>query len=91
MLPLPALPIALLLALQAPSPLEPARCPDGALEGGQSADLWCVDLLPTGHAPGARGVARLAPAPSPFGISVAPDGTARYAVSNRKPTFRTTW
>jgi FtsP/CotA-like multicopper oxidase with cupredoxin domain len=40
-----------------------------------------VDLLPTARAGTARGAAVLSPARSPFGISVAADGTAIYAVS----------
>lgn len=55
-----------------------ARCPPGRLAGGQAADLWCMDLLPTGAFAGARGAAYLAPGRSPFGISVTADGTAVY-------------
>jgi FtsP/CotA-like multicopper oxidase with cupredoxin domain len=56
----------------------PTRCPAGTLAAGQAADLWCLDLLPTARAVGARGAVLLAPAQSPFGVSVAADGTAVY-------------
>lgn len=56
----------------------PAHCPTGTLAGGQAADLWCFDLLPTGRAEGARGAVLLSPGRSPFGISVTADGTAVY-------------
>jgi FtsP/CotA-like multicopper oxidase with cupredoxin domain len=55
-----------------------ARCPTGRLAGGQAADLWCIELLPTGAVAGAKGAVYLAPGRSPFGISVTADGTAVY-------------
>ena len=55
-----------------------AGCPAGRLAGGQAADLWCMDLLPTGAVSGARGAVYLAPGRSPFGVSVTADGTAVY-------------
>jgi FtsP/CotA-like multicopper oxidase with cupredoxin domain len=59
----------------------PPRCPTGALAAGHAADLWCLDLLPTARAERARGAVLLAPARSPFGVSVAADGTAVYDVA----------
>ena len=55
-----------------------ARCPTGQLAAGQAADLWCMDLLPTARADGARGAVLLAPGRSPFGVSVTADGTSVY-------------
>ena len=89
MLPIPSFPrrlgslAALLASLAlgvAPAPGQ-TRCPAGVLAAGQAADLWCLDLLPTARAEGARGAAVLAPARSPFGIAVTVDGTAIYDVS----------
>ena len=73
--------LALGLALVAPPVAGQTSCPRGLLAGGQASDLWCLDLLPTARAESARGAAVLSPARSPFGISVAADGTAVYAVS----------
>ena len=60
------------------SELARVRCPAGRLPGGQAADLWCMELLPTGSVAGARGAVYLAPGRSPFGVSVTADGTAVY-------------
>ena len=49
-----------------------------ASTGTPSPDLYCQDLLATGRAPEATGVVELAPAPSPFGVSVTRDGVHRY-------------
>jgi FtsP/CotA-like multicopper oxidase with cupredoxin domain len=66
--------------LAGPASGQPAAaiCPTGTLPGGQAADLWCFDLLPTARGEGARGAVHLAPGRSPFGIPVAADGTAVY-------------
>lgn len=77
---LPALSLALAASAsgQTAAAVSAARCPAGQLAAGQAADLWCMDLLPTAHAEGARGAVLLAPGRSPFGVSVTADGTAVY-------------
>ena len=42
--------------------------------GRMRPSLFRIELQPTTSAPGAQGIARLAPAPSPFGLAVTPDG-----------------
>jgi len=76
-----ALAVAALSLALADGAAAQARCPAGRLAGGQAADLWCMDLLPTRSGAGAQGAAYLAPGRSPFGISVTPDGTAVYDLS----------
>ena len=73
--------LALGLVLVATPASGQTTCPPGRLAGGQASDLWCLDLLPTARAEAARGAAVLSPARSPFGISVAADGTAIYDVA----------
>lgn len=46
-------------------------------------DLHCIDLVPIPDLPGASAVARLLPAPSPFGVAVDRNGSHRYRVDLR--------
>lgn len=50
---------------------------------GANRDLYCPRLLPTPAAKGGRAVAQLAPAASPFGVPLTPEGRVRYRVSMR--------
>lgn len=53
-------------------PLASARCT-------LRPSLYRIDLIATEHAPGAKGVARLRPAPTPFGLPVTVDGRVVWA------------
>ncbi len=48
--------------------------PAGSRLGRPASDLYCIDLLPTAAAAGARGVVELGRIPSPFGVTVTPAG-----------------
>ncbi|MDP2498971.1 MAG: multicopper oxidase domain-containing protein [Candidatus Palauibacterales bacterium] len=50
---------------------------------GGNRDLYCPDLLPTSSAQEASARAQLAPAESPFGVPLTPEGRVRYRVSMR--------
>ncbi len=44
----------------------------------RSSDLYCIDLQPTSLGAGAVGLAELGRIPSPFGVTVSPDGRHAY-------------
>jgi hypothetical protein len=76
--------LPLVLARSPASPAQPSaelRC-EGRQEVGRPApDLHCIELLPGGSAPGARGVVRMSPAPSPFGVAVDARGVPRWSLA----------
>ncbi len=53
----------------------------GISVNGSRSDIYCMDLYGTPDLPGVSGKAWLSYPPSPFGISVAPNGSHRYRVS----------
>src|SRR5690606_31315602 len=58
------------------------RCPEyDVVSGMASPDLYCIELLASGVAPNAAGIAHLLPARSPFGIAVTVDGGHAYDVA----------
>jgi len=68
----------LLAAHNGPPPRpEIAACPD-ADTAAPSVALNCVTLVPSPDFPEARGLIRLRPVPSPFGVAVHADGTPRH-------------
>lgn len=60
-----------------------AQLPDPCGPGSPAArtrSLNCLPLIPTDHSDGTIGVVQLRLAPSPFGVTVTPDGRYRYDV-----------
>lgn len=63
------------------TPADPPACGERQEVGRPAPDLHCLPLLPGTAAPGARGVVRLVPASSPFGVAVDAAGVPRWALS----------
>ena len=59
-------------------PAGPPMCAERQEVGRPAPDLHCMPLLPGPAAPEARGVVRLEPAPSPFGVAVDAAGVPRW-------------
>ncbi len=65
--------------LGTPRDQSPVRA--GSRSGRPASDLFCMDLLPTARGEPARGVIELGRVPSPFGVTVTPDGHHVYDLS----------
>ncbi len=62
------------------SPATP-RCETRQEVGQPAPDLHCIELFPGARSPGARGIVRMIPAPSPFGVAVDVHGVHRWSLS----------
>jgi hypothetical protein len=88
----PLLVVPAVLAVLLPAPAlygDPAAAPFCLAPGLAGPDPYLVQLVPTAHANGARGQVELRFAPSPFGVTVTPQGhhlyDARLSTSGLRP------
>lgn len=76
-----ALPVNAGLGAREAGPVPQAPCASFDATVVSTADLRCMELLPTRAAGDARGVVELGRVRTPFGVAVTPDGVHRYEIT----------